>query len=180
MEEIYLDTFGNLTIDSNTNKVLFPEKCDLLVCGGKCCYYGVILDKLEVENILRYRDDIISVMDETQNKDSSQWFDEYVEDMSMPSGIASGTQVYLKKCVFLNKKSCCSLQIVEEAGKNKIKPFYCKIFPYTIDNNTISIDEYHINRIGGCSNRYYVDIPVGLACKKEKQLVEKITKIKIG
>lgn len=180
MEKFYIDKFGKLSVNSNVYNTLFPEKCDLLLCGGKCCYYGVTLDKLEAEEILKYSDEIIAVMDETQLKDVNLWFDDYEQDDSMPSGIATGTQVYLRKCVFLNKKSHCSLQIVENKLKIQLKPFYCKVFPYTIDDNKISVDDYHINRIGGCRNKYYNDVLVSKACKAEKELIELTTQTKIG
>lgn len=178
-KEIYSNHFKELKVEQGISKIDFPIRCDLLICGGKCCYYGVMLDKKEMQNIISYSEQILDVMDETQCKDVDKWFDELEKDASFPSGEATGTQVYQKKCVFLNKASLCSLQIVSEKVGKDIKPFYCKIFPFTIEENTITIDRFHIQRIGGCVNSKIKSDKVTNSYQLEKQIIEQITNIKI-
>ncbi len=61
-------------------------------CIGECCYYGVYTDLKESEHILQIKDKVISLMDDSQPKDPSLWFEEPEEDDSFESGIAVGTR----------------------------------------------------------------------------------------
>ncbi|MDP4237734.1 MAG: DUF3109 family protein, partial [Bacteroidota bacterium] len=134
----------------------FVNYCDIDKCGGGCCHSGVYVDSKEYENILIHKDDIISVMDETQIKDPAQWFDgEWIEDADFPTGRATGTQVhdrdggisgFTEGCVFLDKRHFCSIQVAAASkGLHRWawKPTYCIMFPITVTEATITYDDSH-------------------------------------
>jgi hypothetical protein len=134
----------------------FVSYCDIDKCGGGCCHSGVYADTKEYENILRHKEEIIAVMDETQIKDPAQWFDgEWIEDSDFPSGKATGTQVhdrdggisgFTEGCVFLDKRHFCSIQVAAAANglhRWAWKPTYCIMFPITVAEGTLTYDDSH-------------------------------------
>ncbi|MFA4924713.1 MAG: DUF3109 family protein [Ignavibacteriaceae bacterium] len=123
-------------------------------CNGECCYYGVYTDKTESENILSLKDKLIPLMDETQSKNSSGWFEEPQEDNDFESGIAVGTEVINGKCAFLDKNGLCVIQsLAINEGKHPwdYKPLYCYLFPVTIYEGALTLDDDHINRLKQCN-----------------------------
>jgi len=123
-------------------------------CNGECCYYGVYTDKAEHEKILSLKDKLIPLMDETQSKDITTWFEEPQEDDDFDSGIAVGTEVINGKCVFLDKNGLCVIQsLAINEGKHPwdYKPLYCYLFPITIYEKTLTLDDDHINRLKVCN-----------------------------
>jgi len=123
-------------------------------CNGECCYYGVYTDKFEHEKILTLKDKLIPLMDETQSKDTSTWFEEPQEDDDFDSGIAVGTEVINGKCAFLDKNGLCVIQsLAINEGKHPwdYKPLYCYLFPITIYEKTLTLDDDHINRLKVCN-----------------------------
>lgn len=132
----------------------FVKHCDIHICSGECCYYGVYTDLKEHENIMSIKERIIRSMDETQPKDPDVWFEEQEEDDDFPSGIAVGTEVHNGKCVFLDKQGFCTLQkIAMEEGefKWKYKPIYCILFPLVIFEGALTVDDEHLARMHYCS-----------------------------
>lgn len=139
-------------------------------CNGECCHYGVYVDLKECEHILSIKDKIIPLMDETQSKNISEWFEPAEEDDDFESGIAVGTEIINNKCTFLDKNGLCVLQrlaILEGEHKWKYKPFYCILFPLTIYQNTLTIDDEHIDRLNYCNKFPVCDISIFEACKEE-------------
>ncbi|MFA6597137.1 MAG: DUF3109 family protein [Ignavibacteriaceae bacterium] len=123
-------------------------------CNGECCYYGVYTDKAEHEKILSLKDKLIPLMDETQSKDITAWFEEPQEDDDFDSGIAVGTEVINGKCAFLDKNGLCVIQsLAINEGKHPwdYKPLYCYLFPITIYEKTLTLDDDHINRLKQCN-----------------------------
>lgn len=123
-------------------------------CNGECCYYGVYTDKAEHEKILSLKDKLIPLMDETQSKDITTWFEEPQEDDDFDSGIAVGTEVINGKCAFLDKNGLCVIQsLAINEGKHPwdYKPLYCYLFPITIYEKTLTLDDDHINRLKVCN-----------------------------
>ena len=119
-------------------------------CNGECCYYGVYTDKAEHETILSLKDKLIPLMDDTQSKVVSEWFEEPVPDDDFDSGIAVGTQVINGKCTFLDKNGLCVIQsLAINEGKHPwdYKPLYCYLFPVTIFEKTLTLDDDHIDRL---------------------------------
>ena len=68
-------------------------------CGGHCCRHGVYASLPARDRILEYADRICAVMDATQTTDTSEWFeDEVEEDEDYPGGLCIGTAIYSDKC----------------------------------------------------------------------------------
>lgn len=137
----------------------FVPKCNMPICNGQCCDWGVYMDSEFPEVIMRHEKDIIDVMDEQQIKDSTKWFDEKpFEDHDFPSGEAIGTQTYKTKfgneqCVFKGLNNYCALQVAaEKKGYHKweIKPKYCIMYPITIVDNTLTYDDEHSQNLDYC------------------------------
>lgn len=132
----------------------FVKSCDICVCSGECCYYGVYTESTEHEKIMQMQERIISAMDDTQTKNPEDWFEEPVEDEDFSTGIAVGTQVYNGKCVFLDRQGYCTLQkiaMAEGENKWKYKPLYCILFPLVITDGVFSIDDDHLGRMHYCN-----------------------------
>jgi len=139
-------------------------------CNGECCHYGVYTDLKEHEHILSIKDKIIPLMDETQSKNISDWFEKPEEDEDFESGVAVGTEIINNKCAFLDKNGLCVLQrlaLQEGHHKWKYKPIYCVLFPLTIYENTLTIDDEHIDRLNYCNKFPVSDTSIFDACREE-------------
>lgn len=139
-------------------------------CNGECCHYGVYTDLKEYENILSIKDKIIHLMDESQSKNISDWFEPAEEDEDFESGVAVGTEIINNKCSFLDKNGLCVLQrlaLEEGVHKWKYKPLYCVLFPLTIYQNTLTIDDEHIDRLTYCNKFPISDTSIFDACREE-------------
>jgi hypothetical protein len=90
----------------------FVKSCDVCICSGECCYYGVYTDKAEHDVIMKMKDRVKKSMDDSQTTDHNLWFEEPEEDEDFDSGIAVGTELHNGKCVFLDKQGYCTLQKV--------------------------------------------------------------------
>jgi len=150
----------------------FVPYCDIDKCGGGCCHSGVYADTTEYENILQHKNEIIAVMDDTQDKDPAHWFDgEWIDDNDFPSGRATGTEVhdrdggisgFTEGCVFLDKNHFCSIQVA--AAKEGLhrwawKPDYCILFPITVTEGILTYDDSHsddLNYCGPQGTKHYV------------------------
>ncbi len=124
-------------------------------CSGECCYYGVYTDLKEHDMIMSLKDKLIPMFDETQVKDTEEWFEAPEEDEDFESGVAVGTEVNNGKCTFLDRDGLCALQKLanlEGAYKWKYKPLYCILFPLTIYENALTIDDEHIDRLKTCNH----------------------------
>lgn len=152
----------------------FPNTCDVCICSGECCYYGVYTDKLEHEKIIEIKDDLIEIFDDSQTKDVSKWFEAPQEDEDFESGIAVGTEVYNGKCVFLDKQGFCSLQklaMLQGEMKWKYKPLYCILFPLIIYDGAITIDEEHLARLHYCNKIENQPSTIYETCKEELEFL---------
>jgi Fe-S-cluster containining protein len=139
-------------------------------CQGECCHYGVYTDLKEHQQILRKKESIIHVMDESQTKNIDEWFEPVEKDSDFKSGFAVGTEVVNNKCAFLDKNGLCSLQkiaIQEGVHKWKYKPLYCILFPLTIFEGMITIDDEHIERLRSCNNNGFFEQTIFDACREE-------------
>jgi hypothetical protein len=152
----------------------FPYSCDVCICSGECCYYGVYTDKLEYEKILEIKDELIEIFDDSQTRDVSKWFEEPEEDEDFESGIAVGTELYNGKCVFLDKEGYCTLQkLAMNRGemKWKYKPLYCILFPLIIYDGAITIDDEHLKRLHYCNKVENQPSTIYDACKEELEFL---------
>lgn len=162
LKELYIN---GIKIDPNIFTFKFGCRCN-----GECCHYGVYTDLKEYENILAIKDKIIPLMDETQSKNISDWFEPAEEDDDFESGVAVGTEIVNEKCAFLDKNGLCVLQrlaLEEGEHKWKYKPIYCVLFPLTIYQNTLTIDDEHIDRLSYCNKFPISDSSIFDACKEE-------------
>lgn len=162
LRELYIK---GIKIDPNI--FIFKFGCQ---CNGECCHYGVYTDLKEYERIMAIKDKIIPLMDETQSKNISDWFEPAEEDDDFESGVAVGTEIVNGKCAFLDKNGLCVLQrlaLEEGEHKWKYKPIYCVLFPLTIYQNTLTIDDEHINRLSYCNKFPISDTTIFDACREE-------------
>jgi len=139
-------------------------------CSGECCYYGVYTDLKEHEMIMSLKDKLIPLFDETQVKNTEEWFEAPEEDEDFESGVAVGTEVINGKCAFLDKQGLCTLQKLannEGAYKWKYKPLYCILFPLTIYENALTIDDEHIDRLKTCNHNPSAEKTIYDSCREE-------------
>jgi len=139
-------------------------------CTGECCHYGVYTDLKEHDTILENKDRILSLFDETQSKDLDKWFEPPEDDEEFDSGVAVGTEVINGKCTFLDKDGLCTLQrlaILDGVHKWKYKPMYCILFPLTIYEGALTIDDEHIKRLKSCNTNQAADTSIYEACREE-------------
>jgi hypothetical protein len=148
----------------------FVKSCDVCICSGECCYYGVYTDLKEHDKIMEMKDRIIKSMDDSQTTDTSKWFEAPEKDEDFESGIAVGTELHNGKCVFLDRQGFCTLQkIAYEDGefKWKYKPLYCILFPIVIYQDTITVDDEHLERMHYCNKSENQTSTIYDACKDE-------------
>ncbi len=139
-------------------------------CTGECCYYGVYTDYKEYKKIMRLKDKILPLLDDSQTLDPKNWFEEPEKDEDFESGYAVGTEMHNGKCTFLDKNGLCVLQklaIKEGNYQWKYKPLYCILFPLTIYENILTIDDEHIDRLKSCNRNHTEEKTIFDSCKKE-------------
>ena len=139
-------------------------------CSGECCHYGVYTDLKEFEHIVSIKDEIMATFDETQTKNFEEWFEPAEEDEDFESGVAVGTEVVNKKCTFLDKDGLCSLQKYANSRgeyKWKYKPLYCVLFPFTVYEESLTIDYEHIDRLKTCNKDMNPGTTIFEACREE-------------
>lgn len=139
-------------------------------CAGECCYYGVYADYKEYETIMNIKDKIIPLLDDTQTSDIKKWFEAPEKDDDFESGMAVGTEIHNDKCTFLDKDGLCTLQklaLSEGDHQWKYKPLYCILFPLTIYENELTIDDEHIDRLKSCNRNLSEQKTVYESCKEE-------------
>jgi len=141
-------------------------------CAGECCHYGVYADLKEYEYIMSIKDKIIPLLDESQTKDINSWFEEPEDDDDFDSGVAVGTEIINGKCTFLDKNGLCTLQklaMMDGEHKWKYKPIYCILFPLTVFEGSLTIDDEHIDRLKSCNSNPAFEISIYESCLEELQ-----------
>ncbi|HSD63077.1 MAG TPA: DUF3109 family protein [Ignavibacteriaceae bacterium] len=139
-------------------------------CSGECCNYGVYTDYKEFEKIMGLKDKILPLLDESQTSNSDKWFEPPEKDEDFESGMAVGTELHNDKCTFLDKNGLCVLQklaIKEGDYQWKYKPLYCILFPLTIYENMLTIDDEHIERLKSCNRNHIGEKTIFESCKNE-------------
>ncbi len=166
---------GKYAIDPVLFEKGFAKGCGPYRCETTCCASGVFLDPTERDVILQHKEEVKTMMDETQTINDVVWFDNRKEeDVDFPSGYAVGTEVYNNKCVFLRKDGSCSVQLVSAEKYNdpwKIKPFYCVAFPISVDNGVLTFDDYQQDIATCCSIVRETDATLVDSCKAELEFV---------
>jgi len=139
-------------------------------CTGECCLYGVYTDLNESKEILKIKNKLIPFFDSTQDKDASKWFEPPEKDADFDSGIAVGTELHNHKCTFLDKNGLCTLQklaLHEGVHKWKYKPQFCVLFPLTVFEGSLTIDDEHIDRLKTCNKNPLPETSIYEACIEE-------------
>ena len=140
-------------------------------CSSNCCSGGVYADLAERDQILAQTEKIKRLMDDTQNRDESRWFEtEIGQDADFRSGRCIGTMVHNDKCVFLNAKGHCSIQlaaVAEGLDRWAWKPLFCILFPIEITDKVVGFDPLLQDEQPCCSTRHEFDVPLYQACKDE-------------
>ncbi len=128
------------------------QRCKLGECRAACCLYGVWIDELEAEDILKHAE-LIKPFLTCAVEDASQWFDGRTDtDPFTRSGKVIHSLVIEDEkhyggsaCVFLRQDHKCALQVAAEKHKLhpwRFKPFYCILHPLDLDENgRITLDE---------------------------------------
>lgn len=140
------------------------------ICNGECCNYGVYTDLKEYDMIMNIKDKVIPLMDETQEKNIEKWFEQPEEDDDFDSGVAVGTEIINGKCTFLDRDGLCVLQrLAINEGRNKwhYKPLYCILFPLTVYQGSLTIDDEHIDRLKHCNKADNDGTTIIDHCKEE-------------
>lgn len=132
----------------------FVDFCDISKCGGECCNSGVWADITEVDTIKQNTDLVLKYMDETQERDTSKWFEkEIVDDVDFASGKCIGTEAYDDHCVFQMKNGYCVLQsaaMQEGLHKWALKPKFCVLYPIVISDGVLTYDDDHAEELHYC------------------------------
>ncbi|MDR3626044.1 MAG: DUF3109 family protein [Ignavibacteriaceae bacterium] len=165
MAKIFTKEIKGLKIDP----IIFTLKFSCR-CNGECCYYGVYTDLNESKLILSIKDKLIPLMDESQTTDVSKWFEAPEKDEDFESGVAVGTELHNSKCVFLDKEGLCTIQklaMINNEPKWKYKPLYCILFPLTIYEGAMTVDDDHIERLKTCNRFPTASTTIFEACTEE-------------
>ena len=148
-----LDYFPELRVGNDIFTMRYASGCSMSNCRGNCCADGVDVDLVDRDRILEHADMIREHMDETQDRDSANWFQEPKPDSDFPSGQCTTTRLKSNGCNFLNKEGRCVVQIAEmnaPPGFGYLKPFFCRAFPVCILNGTLSVDDEQCPDERGC------------------------------
>jgi hypothetical protein len=165
-----------LRVDPEIVSQRFSSNCSMCNCNGSCCSEGVLLDVQDKERILVHADLIKRYLEPQQINDTGKWFDNIIEgDKDFPSGLCDGTTVHGNCCVFLDSKGLCVLQktaMAEGMDKFALKPFYCVIFPLTIERHKLTMDRLESHHRPQCCS----DVPDGLltvldVCREEFEYI---------
>ncbi len=140
-------------------------------CSSDCCSGGVYADLTERDRILAAKEKIKLQMDETQTRDERLWFDDEVcDDPDFASGRCVGTGVVNEKCVFLDRKGHCSIQlaaVAEGLDRWAWKPLYCILYPIEVSDRVVGFDPMLQGEKPCCTIQRDYEVPLFRACKAE-------------
>jgi len=132
----------------------FTKNCDIRLCKGQCCRTGIIMAPSEAARILAHKEAVMEMMDDTQTRDSSRWFDEPATPERLKQLETEGKEiasaVHNHKCVFLDAIGACALQklaLKEGTHRWAYKPYHCILFPFLVEEGTLSVDLEHGDNI---------------------------------
>jgi hypothetical protein len=114
-------------------------------CDGSCCRHGAYVSLAERDRILERAAGIGREMDASQSRDPATWFSRRLHhDDDFPGGVAAGTRVHGRRCVFRRQDGLCAIHRYEERigtpADARLKPFYCRLFPLTTDGCRVDWD----------------------------------------
>lgn len=143
-----------LQVDRALFEKRFAAVCQTSNCKAVCCRGGVWVDLEERARILANAERVQKLMDAAQDRNPSNWFESgEVVDPDFPSGMAAGTQVVNDRCVFLDGANLCTLQRADAGteGDLGLKPFFCRIFPLTLEYGVLTNDEMAAGQTQCCA-----------------------------
>ena len=116
-----LGYFPELKVGEDIFAMRYASGCSMSNCHGICCADGVDVDIAERDRILEHADMIRQYMDETQDRDTANWFQEPKADPDFPSGQCTTTRLKSNGCNFLNKHGQCVVHMAEVEGPAGIR-----------------------------------------------------------
>jgi hypothetical protein len=138
-----LSHMTRLEVDRALFDARFSQACSVSSCDAGCCRDGVYVDLEHRDVILAHADVIQRHMSRDQERDPDRWFErEVTDDPDFPSGKAVGTEVR-SGCVFLNNQRRCVLHLADDVEHLPVtlKPFFCRLFPVTVCEGRLMLDE---------------------------------------
>ena len=161
----------NFRIHENIFRGRFADGCDVSACNANCCKGGVWVDMVEHDVILSDADVIRTHMVPGQQKNPARWFNsEIMQHADFPSGRAVRTAVHNDACVFLDDAGRCVLHKASLDQRRNLKPFFCVIFPLTIEDGELMVDNKQFNP-ACCSLTSDGSLSVVDVCRNELQHV---------
>ena len=157
-------SIGQLKIDPRLLETRPTSRCLVQECHGKCCGFGVYVDLAHASRVMEEAE-LIKPHLPADRQNVDDWFDGGVkEDSDFPTGTKVGTQIIPDatnpagtRCVFLRPDQRCALQVASvAAGRHPwdLKPFYCCLYPVTLLNDGLELDEENdIYGLGGSCQR---------------------------
>lgn len=146
-----LEAFDQISVDSSVTDLYFKTSSKISNCDGSCCQQGVMLDSDHKDVIINNQALIKKYDLENQLPIAQNWFERReVKDPDFPSGKAISTRVVNSACIFLNSAKRCILQITDQANKTQLKPFYCKLYPLTINKSKLYFDQRKFLKCRNC------------------------------
>lgn len=120
------------------------RKCAEVNCLAACCTDGVWLCENEAPRILEWAPAIKQCLPPDRH-DESKWFEECEEDGELgTASVDDPLRADDTCCVFLQPDRKCSLQVVSQAnglGWPGIKPFYCAMYPFYLEDGELLVDD---------------------------------------
>jgi Fe-S-cluster containining protein len=145
---------AELHVDSSLLGQRFAAGCRTSNCKAACCKGGVWVDIDERARILAHADRVQKMMDASQDHDPGHWFESTeITDPDFASRTAVGTQVVNDRCVFLDSAGRCTLHRAdanESEDGPRLKPFFCRIFPITLENGVVMFDDLAADQTACC------------------------------
>lgn len=162
---------NNFNIHKSLFELGFSKKHGPCTCSGNCCKFGAWIDLKEKEKILHFSLLIAEVMDLSQKNNPNSWFNKKIKkDGDYSSGKCAEIKTINKKCAFQDQQGHCSIQkacLTSGIDGWALKPFYCILYPLTVENNTIKYDNVFKGKYACCQVAKKFDTPVYKGCKKE-------------
>jgi hypothetical protein len=175
LQHTNLSHFAELKVSPALLRARFKQGCAISTCDAACCTYGVLVDVQQKAQILAHADVVRGLMDLNQDDDPGHWFDdEVIADRDFPSGYATSTRIKDGRCGFLNRSGRCVLQMATNAlgsGGIDLKPFYCTLFPVTIEDRVLMLDPNLRGPATCCGECPDGELTVLDVCSKELQYV---------
>lgn len=134
------------SVDTDIFDITYYMKCmECNFCHDQCCEWGADIDLLNVDRIMKFREELESFT----RISSKKWFDRKTHgwDYEYPGGDYIRTTFDEEKnsCIFLNKQTrgCMLHSFAFKRGidYHELKPFFCSMFPVTYNDGVLVTPE---------------------------------------